>query len=199
MHLTTATSTKTKPKRKFTPEEDELIITCVLKHGEKWALIQKLHFADRTGRQLRERYVNYLDPNISHRDFDPREDQDLLKYQEMFSDGNYTNWKLVAQFFKDRTDVNLKNRYNYLKRNMEKGKLTAKTPIDAPVSQGPIVEQQVAQPLPMSSMFDANPVSVTKESEREEKIRQACSELDFNYCDESDEVFMNEYCFSVLW
>ncbi|KAH0786380.1 Myb-like DNA-binding domain containing protein [Histomonas meleagridis] len=61
----------------------------------------------RTARQCRERYKNYLSPNIRSSPWTPEEDALLLqKYQEFGP-----CWSFMKQFFDKRESVSLKNRY----------------------------------------------------------------------------------------
>lgn len=69
---------------------DELIIDHVERNGPRgWS-----NLADEIGcsvkpRKLRERWVNFLDPNINHGDWTPEEEERLLSLY-IKSDGNYT-------------------------------------------------------------------------------------------------------------
>jgi hypothetical protein len=64
----------------------------------------------RNCRQCRERWKNYLDPNLSQNPWSI-EDDDLLreKYDEMGS-----QWSLITKYFTGRTDVNCRNRWVFL-------------------------------------------------------------------------------------
>jgi hypothetical protein len=94
-------------KRKFSPEEDERLTAIVRQFGDSnWKLI-----AARMGgwdcRQCRERWKNYLCPNVCKDPWTPEEDRLLeAKYDEFGS-----QWSLIARFFPSRTDVNIKNRW----------------------------------------------------------------------------------------
>lgn len=51
-------------KNKWSSQEDQMVIAMVNLHGKNWGLISKnLH--DRSGKQVRERYLNKLDPNLN--------------------------------------------------------------------------------------------------------------------------------------
>ena len=105
---------KTKPKKKFSPDEDKIIIEQVGIHGEKgWRHIAE-HVPGRTARQCRERWVNYLSPNVSHTSWTQEEDN--LLAQLVATNGQ--QWSKIAANFKSRTDVMLKNRWAYLKRRI---------------------------------------------------------------------------------
>jgi hypothetical protein len=65
------------PKSKFSEEEDQLIQQFVLQYGKKWVKISKI-MKTRTAAQIRERYVNYLDPNTHHQKWTDDEDNKLI-------------------------------------------------------------------------------------------------------------------------
>jgi hypothetical protein len=67
----------TSEKRKFTIQEDEMISNLVEKYGKKWSIIAS-QMKTRNGRQIRERYVNYLESNIIHGNWTAEEDDKLL-------------------------------------------------------------------------------------------------------------------------
>jgi hypothetical protein len=105
-------SSLTKPtlnhqKRKFTAEEDERLAEIVGRRGDaNWAQIAQ-ELGTRNCRQCRERWKNYLCPDIRKDPFTPVEDSLILsKYRELGS-----QWSAIAPFFPGRTDVNIKNRW----------------------------------------------------------------------------------------
>ena len=102
---------KTKSKKKFTPEEDKIIIEQVKARGEKgWKHIAE-NVPGRTARQCRERWVNYLSPNVSLAPWTKEEDELLTKLVSEFGQ----QWSKISSNFKFRTDVMLKNRWSNLK------------------------------------------------------------------------------------
>lgn len=59
------------PKRKFTPEEDARLIQLVQEYGiSNWIKIASM-LGTRHSRRCRERYLNYLSPNVSLSPFTP--------------------------------------------------------------------------------------------------------------------------------
>ena len=48
-------------KSRWGKNEDMKVIKLVQQNGKNWGLIAK-EFSDRTGKQIRERYLNKLDP-----------------------------------------------------------------------------------------------------------------------------------------
>ena len=94
-------------KHKFTPEEDERLSRLVRQFGEtSWKRIADA-MGTRNYRQCRERWKNYLAPNVSRDPWTAEEDRLLQdKFQELGS-----RWSVIAKFFPNRTDVSLKNRW----------------------------------------------------------------------------------------
>ena len=94
----------------FKPEEDEKLIELVNNLGTKcWTAIAK-QMPGRNARQCRERQKQYLDPSINKDDFTEEEDKLLLEKIQQLG----TEWKEIKNFFLNRTETQLKNRFNFL-------------------------------------------------------------------------------------
>ena len=147
------TKPKTRTKNKFTPEEDELLKEQVKEHGEKgWRKIAE-HLPGRTARQCRERWVNYLTPKVSLAPWTAEED--LLLNSLVAEHGK--QWSKISSFFPSRTDVQLKNRYNSVKRTtifsqnikkLKKSKATQVQQINSTIQQPQQINQIQEQPQP---------------------------------------------------
>jgi hypothetical protein len=98
-------------KHKFTYEEDQLLIALVQLHGEnEWSTVAA-SLGSRNARQCRERFKNYLDPNLKRADWTPDEDALLrLKHTEYGA-----HWNQIARFFHGRSDMALRNRWNRIR------------------------------------------------------------------------------------
>ncbi|OHT13957.1 Myb-like DNA-binding domain containing protein [Tritrichomonas foetus] len=97
------------PKKKFTPEEDAMLLKLVKQIGAcKWDTIA-LSMPGRKGRQCRDRYMNYLNPNVNHDEWTAEEDALLSKKVSEYG----TRWSKISKFFDGRTGPALKNRWNY--------------------------------------------------------------------------------------
>jgi hypothetical protein len=94
-------------KIRFSKEEDQFIQQLVLHYGQKWVKISKV-MKTRTAKQIRERYVNYLDPNTHHQKWTDEEDEKLIL---LISKSTNICWKNLTSHFPGRTDVCLKNRF----------------------------------------------------------------------------------------
>ena len=105
-----------RPKQKFTKEEDEILRKQVQIHGEKhWNSVASF-LQGRTAKQCRERWKNYLSPEVSNSEW--TQEEDLLLYNLIKKLGK--KWSQLATYFKTRTDVMLKNRWALLNRQINK-------------------------------------------------------------------------------
>lgn len=91
----------------FTPDEDIKLIRII---GDaktiNWVNVSK-RMKNRTPRQCRERYKNYLFPKVKTSEFTPEEDQKIL---EMYSEfGN--KWTMMAKNIKGRTPNSIRLRF----------------------------------------------------------------------------------------
>lgn len=104
------------PKIKFTPYEDILLKNACMLYGvNNWRLIS-MHVPGRNPRQCRERWNNYVNPEMLSIPWTPAEDALLLsKYNEIGS-----QWKLISSFFKGKSTNNIKNRFAKLMRKANK-------------------------------------------------------------------------------
>ena len=120
-HETTQISEKTTPtntiiKNKFTPEEDRKLKEIVTNSKIKnWNEISAL-LGTRNARQCRERWNNYLNPELRFDAWTPEEDSLLLDKFAQFG----THWNKIAKCFNQRSDNAIRNRWQMLKRHYEK-------------------------------------------------------------------------------
>jgi myb proto-oncogene protein len=103
-------------RKPFTELEDNLILKGVQLYGkDNWKLISEL-VTNRTGHQVRERYRNYLNPNLNKQPWTPEEDA-MLK---MLFTQHGSKWSTFSKAFQGRTPTAIKNRWNvYLSKNIE--------------------------------------------------------------------------------
>ena len=135
-----ADTNQKKTHRKFIPKEDKQLRRLVEEFGENWNEIVK-HMPNRNVRQCRERWNNYLDPNINKDPWTEEEDNLLLEKQQTF--GN--KWTTIVQYFdrefNRRTEYQLRDRYNVLRRRKRSIENQSKS----------INQQQAQQPTPSTN------------------------------------------------
>ena len=103
-------------RRNFTKEEDARLLYLVEHFGTKnWHIIAEM-MPFRNIRQCRDRFRNYLSPEINLKPWTLEEDLLLAsKYKELGP-----KWVQISQFFQGRSDNNLKNRwYTHLRNKYE--------------------------------------------------------------------------------
>ncbi len=96
-------------------EEDDLILSLIEIYGTSWSKISKI-IKTRNGKQIRDRYINVLAPNINKNKFTPDEDNLLLNLYKKYG----PKWSKIHTYFKERTTDMIKNRFHStLKRKFE--------------------------------------------------------------------------------
>ena len=99
-------------------EEDSKLLSLYEKYGRNWAAISK-EMHNRTGKQIRDRFLNSLDTKYKRGKFSEEEDKMILKYHKIH--GN--QWTKIAKRIKTRTGDMIKNRfYSSLKKNIKDNK-----------------------------------------------------------------------------
>lgn len=100
------------PKNKFSAEEDQRLISLIQQYGEdNWSTISD-KMPKRNPRQCRERWFNYLSPEINTRPWSIEEDTQLKRLYDQYG----PKWVKIATYFPQRTDINVKNRWLVLFR-----------------------------------------------------------------------------------
>jgi hypothetical protein len=92
-------------KGRFTPEEDARIVNYVKTHGpQNWVNV----LPHRSAKQVRERWMNYLKPDVQNIPW--TKEEDLLIFQQFRIMGG--KWSAMAKLLPGRSDNAIKNRYN---------------------------------------------------------------------------------------
>lgn len=95
-------------KRAWSPAEDALLVQGVAAHGAKrWSLVAE-GVGDRNPKQCRERWCNHISPDVHKGPWTPEED--FILHRGVFELGH--KWAAIAQLLINRTDNQVKNRYN---------------------------------------------------------------------------------------
>lgn len=103
-------------KLKFTYEDDQRLAQYVAMIGEgDWNKIAKL-MGDRNGRQCRERWNNYINPNLRNDAWTAEEVKLLIQKYEEFG----PRWNRIAKAFNNRSTNNVKNKWLTMKRREER-------------------------------------------------------------------------------
>jgi hypothetical protein len=98
----------------WTPKEDIKLMELMQKYGQSWAMISSM-MDGRTGKQVRDRYLNKLRPNIKCGDWSAEEDDRLISLLKEI--GN--RWSLIATHLPGRTEGQVKNRfYSCIKKRL---------------------------------------------------------------------------------
>ena len=100
-------------RKKWTGIEDKILKNAVeIEKLASWEIIadrMKAKGFERTGKQVRERYKNHLDPTINSSQFKLEEDMIILSYYKEY--GN--KWAKIAKHLVNRSENSVKNRFHY--------------------------------------------------------------------------------------
>ena len=87
-------------------------------YGESWAMISS-KLPNRTGKQIRDRYLNILRPNLKKGEWTLQEDTLLMALSHKIGH----KWSSIAKHMPGRSEAQVKNRfYSHIKKKLEGGK-----------------------------------------------------------------------------
>jgi hypothetical protein len=96
----------------FTSTEDQLLEAAIERLGRKdWDAIAQ-HLPGRSPRQCRERWISFLSPDVNRMPWTPEEDGLLFDLLQTHG----PKWGALVTFFRNRTQNNIKNRWNTVVR-----------------------------------------------------------------------------------
>lgn len=102
-------------KGAWTDEEDKELLRLYNYYGKNWSCISK-SMPQRTGKQIRDRFLNALDNKLKKEKFSFAENKKIIKWYKIF--GN--SWSKIAKKLKGRTGDMVKNRfYSSLKNHLD--------------------------------------------------------------------------------
>jgi hypothetical protein len=154
------------PRQKFSVQEDELLRDLVAELGtNSWGEVA-VRLGTRSARQCRERFKNYLSPNLRNGQWTEEEDKLL---SEKFAEFG-AKWSLIVSFFPSRSEVNLKNRWT---------QLTNRGAVDFEQEKLKVIQQLDSV---IAGTAAANP-PVTEQEEEEMEV------LDWDYADTGQGMF----------
>jgi hypothetical protein len=101
-----------KTKSRFSPLEDSQLKIFIEKYGTKdWNFISSL-MSNRNSRQCKERWEKFLSLQVDQSPWTKEEDDLLIQKRNEFG----PHWVKISLFFPKRTDVSVKNRWNFLQK-----------------------------------------------------------------------------------
>lgn len=137
-------------KFKFTAEEDSRLVKLVSIHGESsWEEISK-RMPNRNVRQCHDRWFYYLSPDINTSVWTNKEESKLIEYVNLYG----RKWTKIATLFPGRNDVQIKNKWNALKRKYSLENPPKRTARDSEVVQEMINCSHIDDES--KSIFDSN-------------------------------------------
>jgi myb proto-oncogene protein len=94
-------------KGSWKKDEDIRIIDLVSRYGKAWSKISKI-LGTRNGKQIRDRFINVLDPEIKKGKFTDDEDRKLVSLYKQHG----PKWATIAKYYTNRTADMIKNRFH---------------------------------------------------------------------------------------
>ncbi|XP_022742983.1 transcription repressor MYB5-like [Durio zibethinus] len=184
----TATATRNNNGRQkkgpWTPEEDELLATCIKKEGEgRWRTLPKRAGLLRCGKSCRLRWMNYLRPSVKRGQIAPDEEDLILRLHRLL--GN--RWSLIAGRIPGRTDNEIKNYWN-----THLSKKLIRQGID-PRTHKPLNPQHSTAHLKASSNSSKANLGASAATLPNPNINPASSSAQIMAADKENEHFQNHY------
>ncbi len=96
-------------KGRWTPQEDYLLLQLINQFGRSWNMISKI-FKNRSNKQVKIRYDEYINPKISSEKFTQTEDNIILKLYPI----NFNKWSKYQIHLPNRSQKKIKLRFMFL-------------------------------------------------------------------------------------
>lgn len=107
---------------KWTKQEDLRLKELVQLHCKNWSLISK-EFMSRSPKQVRDRFLNYLNPELVTHDFSKEEDLIIVNCVHQLG----KKWVLISKQLPGRSSYSVKNRYNLMSARVKQKNLSSNT------------------------------------------------------------------------
>lgn len=167
--------TTKKTRSQFTKSEDELLKILVQKNGDyDWNTVAK-GIPGKTPRQCRDRFKNYLSPQIVNGRWTKEEEAVLIMQYSKFG----PKWARLNQFFPNRSVTNIKNHFSSIYRSITK-RLQANARKNELIQK---LDECVKRSIPMPQINSPNETAVEITSDPENIYS---SEFSYNQLDEFD-------------
>ncbi|KAM3140561.1 hypothetical protein pb186bvf_007373 [Paramecium bursaria] len=95
-------------KKKWSLEEDQALLKGYKEHGKQWHKISLL-IPGRSCKQVRDRFINKLDPSLNFSPWTEAEDKEIVYLYSIFG----PRWTYISQQLKYRSENAVKNRFYY--------------------------------------------------------------------------------------
>ena len=126
---TTILDKNRKKRQPFSQTEDNTLRYLVRAYGENdWGAIS-IQMSGRTPRQCRDRWREYLMPNLNISSWTPEEDQVLMEQIEKHG----RKWSLITTCLNGRSETSVKNRWRLLERRRASSKPISSSSVDEKV------------------------------------------------------------------
>ena len=156
----TCANKKRHAKDKFKLSEDTLLKSLVRIYGENnWEVIAA-NMKERNARQCKDRWFLYLSPNINNSPWTEEEEAKLVKLVGELG----PRWVKITKHFDRRTDTQIKNRWNVIKRRIK-----ADVPISIPTE---LISEQLEPIKQYMNVKD----SVEKAAKAADTKKQKCKD-----------------------
>jgi len=110
---------KHRARSQWKASEDAKLLSLIQEHGQRWSLIGDL-IGSKSCKQVRDRYLNFLRPDINRAPFTVEEDNLLISLYKTFG----KKFKMISDHMPNRSEIQVKNRYHrhLCKRALEESK-----------------------------------------------------------------------------
>ena len=146
---------KAHPRNHNTGEEDIKLIHIVESSNDcviNWKEVAR-KMKNRNSRQCKDRWEKYLNPNLSVQPWTIEEDNLIKNLYNIHG----PKWKLISTFFKNRTDIMIRNRWNALHRKaLKKLKSKNNTICNSINSTEQIIKEKNIEILDQNQHIDKN-------------------------------------------